>query len=287
MSIRPLRPCCPAKECLLQWRPTNMRNSPHPLALSNTQHVYDVIAHAWAESTKETYGSGLLVYHTFCNRKEVPEDQWAPASPALISTFISTLAGSYVASTITNYVSGVHAWHTIHSLPWALNSDELDALFRASKSLAPTPSKPPREPYTIEAICKIRQHLTLSEPLHAAVFACLTTIFFSTAHTSEFTVNNLNSFNPSIHVTRGHMSVQHDHQGFEITNFHIPQTKAAPLGKDVNWAKQDGPADPQEALTNHFNINNPPFDSYIFAYKVKNSYRPLTRSKFLKTLETA
>ena len=106
-----------------------MHNPSHPLAPSDTQCVYSVIAHTWAESTKETYGSGLLVYHTFCDRKEIPEDQRAPASPALISAFISTLAGSYAASTVTNYVSDVHAWHMIHGLPWALNSDELDALF--------------------------------------------------------------------------------------------------------------------------------------------------------------
>ena len=90
MSIRPLRPSYPAKECLLQWHPTNMRNPSHPLAPSDTQCVYSVIAHTWAESTKETYGSGLLVYHTFCDWKEIPEDQRAPASPALISAFIST-----------------------------------------------------------------------------------------------------------------------------------------------------------------------------------------------------
>jgi hypothetical protein len=104
----------------------------------------------------------------------------------------------------------------------------------------------------------LRTQLSLLDPLDAAVFACLTTTFFATARTSEFTVNNLSTFDPLRHVTRGHMSIQRDRLGLEITNFRLPHTKAAPQGEDVNWAKQDGLADPQRALQNHFTINNPP-----------------------------
>ena len=86
---------------------------------------------------------------------------------------------------------------------------------------------------------------------------------------------------------RNHMSTQHDQHGLEIANFHLPWTKAAPLGEDVNWAKQDSPINPHSAIHNHFSINNPPNEAHIFMYRVKNGHCPLTHSKFLKTLEKA
>ena len=146
---------------------------------------------------------------------------------------------------------------------------------------------PPCEPYTIDILTKLRNQLPLSDPINAAVFACLTTTFFATAQTGEFTVSNLKAFNPSTHITRNHVSIQHNRNGLQVTNFHIPHTKAALQGEDVNWAKQDGLADPHEALINHFNVNNPPLNAHLFAYRVKNGHQPLTRLKFLKTLEKA
>jgi hypothetical protein len=139
----------------------------------------------------------------------------------------------------------------------------------------------------IDTIIKICSHLSLTDPLDAAIFACLTTTFFTTARTREFTVKNLNSFNLDLHITRNNMSIQRDRQGLEITNFHLPHTKAAPQGEDVNWAKQDGLADPHRALMNHIVINNMPPNLHLFSYKAKNTHRPLTRAKFLKTLEKA
>lgn len=161
-------------------------------------------------------------------------------------------------------------------------------MIKAAKVLTPASSKQSlREPYTIDTISKIRDQLSLSLPLHAAVFACLTTTFFATARVGEFTVPTINAFDPRIHITCKQVSVQHDRQGLEITNFHLPRTKCAPNGEDVNWAKQVGPSDPQQALSNHFVVNDPTDAVHLFAYKTKKGLCPLTRSKFLKTLDTA
>ncbi|KAF8834384.1 hypothetical protein BDN67DRAFT_985360 [Paxillus ammoniavirescens] len=79
------------------------------------QQIYDIISNAWADSTKEVYGSGLLIFHIFCDSKSIPEVQRAPANPTLISAFLSTLTGLYSGSTISNYLHGVRVWHIIHS----------------------------------------------------------------------------------------------------------------------------------------------------------------------------
>ena len=72
-----------------------------------------------------------------------------------------------------------------------------------------------------------------------------------------------------------------------MTCFHLPWTKKSPISEEVNWAKQEGPHDPEEALNNHFRVNDPPAAFPLFAYRSKLSFTPLMHSKFLKVLDTA
>ncbi|KAG2064171.1 hypothetical protein BDR04DRAFT_1036003, partial [Suillus decipiens] len=64
----------------------------------------------------ETYDSGLLVYHVFYSSKLIPENQHALASHILISLFISDMVGHYSGGTVSNYVHGIQAWHTLHGI---------------------------------------------------------------------------------------------------------------------------------------------------------------------------
>lgn len=194
-SLRPstFRPPCKAKDRLLLWTPVKTRSpadSNFLLSHKDVDHIREILdLGAWADSTKETYGTGLLAFHTFCDSRNIPDAHRAPANPSLISAFISALAGSYSASAVSNYLSGVRAWHTLHGLKWSLHDTEVDALLKAASALAPPRSKrPPREPYTTLTISAIRDNLDLKAPLHAAVFACLTTAFYTTARTGELTL---------------------------------------------------------------------------------------------------
>ncbi|KAF8837036.1 hypothetical protein BDN67DRAFT_983525 [Paxillus ammoniavirescens] len=180
-----LRPHCLAKDRLILWKPltahSSLTNSSSLLA-SDIQQIYNVILHAWADSTKESYSASVLIFHVFCDSKDVPESQRAPANSTLIAAFISTLTGLYSGNTILNYLHRVRAWHIIHGQKWALVDEEINALLKAATSLAPPSSKrPAREPYTINIIILIRAQLNLESPLHAAIFTCLTTMFFATA----------------------------------------------------------------------------------------------------------
>lgn len=78
------------------------------------QKVYEIISHAWIDSIKETYYSGLFAFHTFYNLKNISEKQCALISPNLTSTFISILSGIYIDSTVVNYLNTLHTWHIIH-----------------------------------------------------------------------------------------------------------------------------------------------------------------------------
>ena len=139
-----LRPSCKAWDCLLIWSPLRPR-SPHNakalLSHDDIARIYEVIAFAWANSTKETYGTGLLTFHIFCDAKSIPEADQAPTNNTIIAAFLASLVGSYSGSTITNYLCGIKVWHTIHGIPWTLNETESDALLKATVTLAPASAK--------------------------------------------------------------------------------------------------------------------------------------------------
>lgn len=252
------------------------------------QRIQDVIIHAWSDSTLETYGTGLLTFHVYCDTKAIPELQRAPASPILISAFVSALAGTYSGSAIKNYVYGVRAWHILHGAPWKLNDDEIDALMTGSARTAPTTSRrKKRRPYTPQYISTLREKFNLNDPVDAAAFACLTTTFYTAARLGEFTVPRLGGFNPLIHVKPSDVSDQQDLQGNKVKSFHIPRTKTTPAGEDIHWAKQHGSTDPEAAFANHLAVNQPPPNGALFAYKWKNTHRPLTKTKLLTRIAEA
>ncbi|KAF8834533.1 hypothetical protein BDN67DRAFT_914799, partial [Paxillus ammoniavirescens] len=289
----PLQPACAARDRLKMWKPTLLANhNPHtfPTTIqeSDLSRIKDVITHAWAESTKESYGSGLLVFHVFCDAKSIPNSDRAPASSELISFFISSLAGQYSGGTVANYLQGVRTWHIMHRLKWSHNDTEIKVLLKVAVTLAPTSSKrKPCEPYTVDILGLMHDNLNLADLADAAVFACLTTTFWCTAWIGKFTVPCLDAFDPSLHVKPSNVTHEKDRQGVMVANFCLPRTKSALLGEDISWAQQHSPSDPQAALQNHFNMNNPPTDGHLFAYKHKGGHRPLTKSKFTTSLSSA
>jgi len=256
--------------------------------MDDITRIQDVMCHAWAESTHETYGSGLLVFHVYCDSRSIPEEDRAPASSTLISTFIAVIAGSYSGKTITNYVFGVRAWHILHGLEWALNDVQIETLLKAAENVAPQSAKrKKRRPYTIEFMCALREQLNLNSPLDASVFSCLTTTFYCTARVGEFTVPTLSSFDPDTHVKLSNMSIERDRNNLEMRVFRIPRTKTTREGEDVSFARQNGPTDPHHAFLEHLQINDPPPGGALFAYRYKKGHRPLTKQKFIGRLAQA
>ena len=288
----PLRPHCLARERLRRWRPSPNVSSRHVLAElgpGELERVFDVMSNAWAESTRESYSSGILVYHVFCDMRNISEELRAPANQVTITSFIVSLAGSYSGSTISNYVNGVRAWHVLHGLEWRPNSLETDAALKGADRLAPPSSKrKKRQPYTVEFITNLRQQLNLEDHFDAAVFACLTTCFYAAARVGEFLVPRLDAFSPVSHITPINLRIDRDPNGLEVTVLHLPSTKAAPLeGEVVYWSSHPGPTDPYAALESHLRLNCPAQGDHLFAYQHKRQLRPLTKTAFIKRLASA
>ena len=259
------------------------------LSETDRERVKDTMMHAWEEDTRASYGAGLLMWHCFCDGRATPEAEQAPASQALLSAFVAHMAAAYSGKTISNYLNRVRAWHLLHSIPWVLEKNEMDAMLQAADKLTPSSSKRKKHRlYTPDFISAVRQQLDLKKPLNVAVYACLTTCFYASARLGEFTVRTPTTFNPSSHVTLQHLSYDQDHNSFKVTVLHLPRTKAAGNeGEDVYWASQDGEMDPTAALGNHLQINQPSEASHLFAYKATNARRPLTKAKFLERVSNA
>jgi hypothetical protein len=169
-----------------------------------------------------------------------------------------------------------------------MKTSEMKAALDGAAILAPPSSKrPKRTPMTLDTISSLATRFDLSKPLDAAVFACLTTTFFSAARLGEFTLTALKSFNPNQHVKPSDVLQKQDRNGLQVTVFSLPRTKCSITGEEVFWAAQEGVFDPQAALKNHLTVNNPPADQPLFAWRHPNGIRPLTRSEFLKRINLA
>ncbi|KAJ3846169.1 hypothetical protein EV368DRAFT_89455 [Lentinula lateritia] len=203
-----LRPHCPARERLAKWCPASKRTfhdtTGHSLDLPDEfdECIQSVLTAGFAESTLETYASGLLAFHIFCDSHQIPELQCTPCSLDLLQSWIATMAGHYAGTPVKNYVHGVCAWHIIHGIEWKIDKAPIDAMTQGAEHLQPERSKrKKRLPFTISYIESILTGLDPNDPFDAACGNCLTTSFYCAARVGELTVPNLRDFSADNHVT--------------------------------------------------------------------------------------
>lgn len=199
--------------------------------------------------------------------------------------FISSCAMTS-GDTVRNYTYGIKAWHTIHGLPWTVDETCLAAALIAAECVAPETCKhPPRPLLVIASITSLWSYLNLELPLDAAVFACLTTTFWSCSWLGEFMVPSLKGFKPSIYVKPSNVSSgASDGSDLPLMSFHLPWTMVSKhQGESVHWAPQDGVCDPHAAFVNHLHVNAPPIAGHLFSYThTDGKCWPLMHTNFLK-----
>ena len=248
-----LRPDCPAGERIKEWKPANARHTldddgqPTNLVTEDLERIQDVLQETYAKKTRSTYRTGLLVFHVFCDEKDINEEHRAPVNQTVLSSFISNLIGTYGGDSIKNYVYGIRAWHIIHGVKWKVNDDEVDALLKAGRKLSPKEARQrEKKPWTVKYLTKICGFLVKDDPRDAAILACLTTAFWGTARLGEVTVPNLKAFDPNVHVKLSNVEFNvQDRNRLEETVIFLPWTKATKeKGEKIFWAKQNGIVNP-------------------------------------------
>ncbi|KAF5373365.1 hypothetical protein D9757_009741 [Collybiopsis confluens] len=292
----PLRPHCPARDRLITWKPATKRSlkdaAGNPLALPEEylERIQMLMQTGYAESTRETYASGLLAFHVFCDTQNIPEDQRAPCGRDLLNAWMATMAGSYAGTSIKNYVHGVRAWHIIHGIEWELDQATFDTMIHGAERLRPAQSRlKKRQPYTVDYITQILTDLDRTNPFDVACGACLTTAFYCVARLGELTVPTLKDFSPNKHVTTQSIREDTDRNGLRTTVIHVPCTKASQTqGEDIYFSKQLGTTDPDEWLKLQLTTNKPATTEHLFAYSQRGSTRkPLTKHAFIQRIHKA
>ncbi|PAV14793.1 reverse transcriptase ribonuclease H [Pyrrhoderma noxium] len=268
-SISPYSQLCPVHTKLLptqpnsfdflreleKWLPAITVHSSLPSELQAKQK--QVLLAAYASSTKMTYGTGLLCYHTFCNTIALPEIYRAPYSTTIIAGFIAFLSGTYSKSAINNFIAAVKAWHHVNLIPCDFDEQIINRMLKGASRVQPLPL-PKCEPLTSQQLAQILSFLNVKIPEQATVAACLTTVFYSC---SRF-------FN-------------------KVTAFKILRTKTKDNGETVFWACQNLTSDPQFYLLNHLQLNQPQPQQHLFCFKHQNAIVPLTRGIFLRNVSIA
>ncbi|KAF5344196.1 hypothetical protein D9757_015269 [Collybiopsis confluens] len=295
-----LRPHCAAKERLVTWKPARLRifrdsegRRMDSVDSELASWVQCVMSYGFAESTLGSYAAGLLSFHVFCDSRNVEEEQRAPCSSDLLTSWIATMAGSFAGTLVKNYVNGLRAWHLIHRVEWNINQAELSTIMAGAERLQPDKSRQKkRQPFTVSYISKILADLNPADSLDAACRACLTTSFYCVARLGELTVPTIKDFRAEDHVTTANVKTGQDRNGFTTQIIHVPHTKSNPLeGEDIYFSKQLDSTDPDSVLNHHLQFNMPSPHEHLFTYSSKSSKgsvrKPLTKSTFVARIHKA
>ena len=148
-------------------------------------------------------------------------------------------------------------------------------MLKGAAKLAPLAVKQDQcKPVTVQMMTLIKASLNQADPFDLAFFTCLMTISYMVARVGEFTIQRLDLFNPTEHITQDGMHDDTNHNGLHTKVFSLPCTKSSPSGEEVHWSRQDGPMDPSDAPDKHLSINNPPANSPLSLTKQSQVTKP-------------
>jgi hypothetical protein len=136
-----------------------------------------------------SYGSGLRLFHLFCDVFSVPEVDCLPASFPLLHSFVlwaSTDPGALGSTVLPDvpfepvmvlvakkYLSAVWAWHIIQGWPPPLSSEDhnrIDWSLQGLKNLQGSRRHPIRTPITLNMLQALHASLILDEPFEACIW---------------------------------------------------------------------------------------------------------------------
>ncbi|KAF8131385.1 hypothetical protein EV363DRAFT_1164877 [Boletus edulis] len=291
----PLHPHCLARQRLILWLPslTSPRASKNQTNIVTDQDydrtVLTVIGASWAESTKELYSNGLLVYHVYCDVNSIPDQHRAPITPNLLATFLANCAGGQSGSTVANYTATIRAWYILHGLEWNIDETEYKVLLRGVSKLAPpSAARPKHAPFSVEILEKFCLSLDITKPQDTAIFACLTCTFFCVARLGKLTVPAINKYDPATYISRSCFSISNNHEGLPVMKFHLPHTKTSFHREDAHCAPHDSSSitDPKAAIENHFRINSVKPTDHLFTWRhPTKGLCPLSKKEITSCIE--
>jgi integrase len=283
-------------------RPVDIHGNAIPELERDLERAPQVLLDSLEVSTRRSYGSGLLIYTVYADARGLGETQRFPPSAAILAAFVAAISGSYLGDTISKYLSGLRAWHSIHSIPWYGNDQQLSRLCAGANKHAPPGSRNPlRAPAEESEVIALRAAFDMSNSFDAACWTIIVLAFYGLARLGELTTGTEDAFKktPGAFTTAADVK-RADHDGRPTVSLRLPRSKVtrsprasddlhvAPLVDDTGRTRETCPV---AALDNHLRVNAPNGNSeHLFTYRKTGSRGgrvPVTRAAFLKRLKAA
>ncbi|KAF7304606.1 hypothetical protein MKEN_01174500 [Mycena kentingensis (nom. inval.)] len=195
-----LRPHVLAKDRIRSWRtPWGIRNDElvrSTLPDKVVDRTFAAIHAAWAPNSTSSYAAGPLRFTQFCDEHGVSEEDRMPASHVLLSAFVAQHAGSVSGDAVSNWLSGLKAWHDANGAPWHGNERWVKLTKRTAEKMGSGFKKEQRGPVTIQHMRALKDALDLNKPQDAAIWAAATAAFWGCRRLGEVTVPSAAKFDP-------------------------------------------------------------------------------------------
>ena len=166
------------------------------------QQCHSFLLQGLAPSTRRSYASAQAQFISFCSQlgKLHASGSPCPAEEWTLCLFATFLANRIQHSSIKVYLSGVHALHIEQGFPDPLaNCLRLQRVVHGIKRCQGSSSSS-RLLITDDLMLLIWRSLDLCLPDHLMFWAACSLGYFGFLRASEFTVPNLASFSPSLHL---------------------------------------------------------------------------------------
>ncbi|KAJ3831531.1 hypothetical protein F5878DRAFT_549431, partial [Lentinula raphanica] len=176
-------------ESTLGPRPIPYNNVPlisgniHSISLSQR-----AVSAGLADSTKTSYGAGILRFNQFCDLMGVAETLRMPADKTLIIGFVGHHMGSKSGSCIKSWLSAIQAWHALAGAPWPTDSKLLKLARKGARIAGTHLKRPQRNPITLAHLLALYSAIDLSNSFHSAVWAVVCVAFWGCRRLGELTV---------------------------------------------------------------------------------------------------
>lgn len=163
---------------------------------------HTLLVHGLASSTRNSYASGQKKFYDFCTQlgKIHPSGSPCPVNEWTLCLFATFLANTVQYSTIKVYLSAVRSLHVDQGFSDPLvNCLRLQRVLRGIKRTQGDSSSQ-RLPITDEIMAVIFKALDVTMADHCMFWAACCLAYFGFLRSAEFTVPNLASYSPSIHL---------------------------------------------------------------------------------------
>lgn len=162
-----------------------------------------------ASTTRSTYASGQRRFLDFCRQlgRLGPDGSPCPVDERTLCLFATHLAQSVQYATIKVYLSAVRALHIEQGFPDPLvDCLRLQRVLRGIRR-SHGDSRAARHPVTDHTLLAVFRFLDVNTHDHCMLWAACNLAYFGFLRSSEFTVPNLATFSPEVHLSLADVAI--------------------------------------------------------------------------------